>query len=226
MINKKGRAMNAGQLREVEYVEIPTVSEDRAKRLARLGNKHAVPNAYRAPLPTVESAVVRAERLGLDLRFEPGQDAGPRALFGSAQQALLFAMTLDGNPARPVQSRMVDATNGSRELAGLDGAAQAGMILNALKGLGKLPVATMIASCTAPYAPMHLSVAVLLGTPNQPQLAWRRQSHQPRSAPSDCRGVRAQVESELCASHCNHGQNLRRPEDIVRRNRKGSQGRP
>ncbi len=147
MINEKGRAMNAGQLREIEYVEIPTVSEDRSKRLARLGDKHTVPNAYRAPLPTVESAVMRAERLGLDMRFETEAEAGTQPLFHSAQQALVFAVTCDGSPARPVQSRMVDATNGSRELAGLDGAAQAGMILNSLEGLGKLPVATMIASC-------------------------------------------------------------------------------
>src|SRR5260221_13937480 len=110
--------MNAAQ---DEYVQIPTVTETRSERLSRLANQHPVPNAYRAPLPTSGSAVERAERLGLDLRFEPGQEAGSRALFGSAQQALLFAVTLEGNPARPVQSRMVDTVNGSRELAGLDG---------------------------------------------------------------------------------------------------------
>jgi hypothetical protein len=139
--------MNTALAPTDDYVEIPTSATDRRQRLARLATQHTVPNAYRQPLPTASSAVERAVVLGLDVRSGPGSEDRPEPLFHSAHEALRFAVTLDGNPARPIQSRMVDATDGSRALAGLDAAAQAGMILNALEGLGKFPVAVMIASC-------------------------------------------------------------------------------
>jgi hypothetical protein len=69
----------------------------------------------------------------------------PTPLFGSARAAMRFAVTRDGNPCRPVQSRMTDTTTGKRELAGLDGAAQAGMILNIVGTHGPLAVAVMTA---------------------------------------------------------------------------------
>ena len=66
-------------------------------------------------------------------------------LFLSAHAAIRFAVTRDGSPARPIQSRLTDASTGARDLAGLDGAAQAGMIMNILGALGPLAVATLVA---------------------------------------------------------------------------------
>lgn len=81
----------------------------------------------------------------------PGEDV----TFPNAKRALLFAVTIEGNPARPASSRMVDATMGGRGLAGLDRAAQAGMILNILESLGKLQIATLIASAAPRALPCH-----------------------------------------------------------------------
>jgi hypothetical protein len=75
----------------------------------------------------------------------------------SAQSGIRFAVTREGSAARPLQSRMTDASNGARDLAALDGAAQARMIMNILGALGPLAVATLVADvaprttkCTCP----------------------------------------------------------------------------
>ena len=67
------------------------------------------------------------------------------ALFKSAEQAVRFALSRDGNPPRPASSRMLDATTGRREFSALDQAAQAGMILNIVEGGGRFSMAVMTA---------------------------------------------------------------------------------
>ena len=76
-------------------------------------------------------------------------------LFLSARTAVRFAVTREGNAPCPLASWMADATTGSRDLAGLDGAAQAGMIMNILGALGPLAVATLVAD----VAPRTMSCA-------------------------------------------------------------------
>jgi hypothetical protein len=66
-------------------------------------------------------------------------------LFVSARNAIRFAVTREGAPARPPASRMLDAMTGARDFAGLDGAAQAGMILNIIEAFGKMEFAALVA---------------------------------------------------------------------------------
>lgn len=67
------------------------------------------------------------------------------ALFNDARSALRFAVCLEGSPERPAMNRLWDKMAGGRGLAGLDAAAQAGMILHILKGLGPLYFAALVA---------------------------------------------------------------------------------
>ena len=67
-------------------------------------------------------------------------------LFMSAKNAIRFAVTRDGAPSRPMSSRMLDTMMGSRDFAGLDGAAQAGMIMSMLAPVGPIQIAVLIAS--------------------------------------------------------------------------------
>ena len=72
------------------------------------------------------------------------------ALFHSARAAVRFAVTRHGSPPRPMMSKMVGSSIGpSRGLSGLDGAAQAGMIMNVVRRLGELYKSVLVAS-TAP----------------------------------------------------------------------------
>lgn len=110
--------------------------------------------ALELPVPSlglshsIRLAIARATRY-VDIRLAPEHEP----LFRSAHKAVLFAVTRSGSPARPISSRMVDVTTGSRDLAGLDGAAQAGMILNVLECLGKLPVAALVADVAPRSSP-------------------------------------------------------------------------
>lgn len=79
-------------------------------------------------------------------------------LFRTAAEAVRFAVTREGLPPRPVMarmiaSRMIDTVSGRRDLVGLDAAAQAGMVLNVIEGLGRLTVAALIASCAPRIIP-------------------------------------------------------------------------
>jgi hypothetical protein len=75
--------------------------------------------------------------------------------FPNAAAAIRFAVTRVGSPQRPASSRMLDASLGGRSLSGLDAVAQAGMILNALEPLGRLPVATLIAASAPRTLPCY-----------------------------------------------------------------------
>ena len=74
-------------------------------------------------------------------------------LFHSAHAALLFALNFSSEQYdRPMMNRMASPTLGSgRGLAGLSGAAQAGMIRSEIKSMGKLAEAILIAR----LAPRH-----------------------------------------------------------------------
>ncbi len=74
-------------------------------------------------------------------------------LFRSANAAVVFALTRDGNPCRPVQSRMCDTTTGRTDLAGVDGAGMAGIIMSRLSWMGRLGVACLVASVAKPSRP-------------------------------------------------------------------------
>jgi hypothetical protein len=80
------------------------------------------------------------------------QPSGPDRIGGdgpflSARNAVKFMVTMDGAPRRPLSSRMLDRSMSASEFAGLDGAAQAGMILYHVERLGRLRAAIVIASC-------------------------------------------------------------------------------
>jgi hypothetical protein len=98
----------------------------------------------------LQAAIHRAKRMAASGRLvrlvKPEAVDDGKPLFPTAHHAVLFAGTREGASARPIASRMVGAETGARDLAGLDGAAQAGMILNVLEGLGRVPVAALIAS--------------------------------------------------------------------------------
>jgi hypothetical protein len=75
---------------------------------------------------------------------------GEPALFGDAWQAVRFAMTRTGAPSRPIMNRMTDTSLPETGLAGLDGAAQAGIIVSLMHRLGPVAEASLIATC-APH---------------------------------------------------------------------------
>lgn len=72
-------------------------------------------------------------------------------LFSSAWEAVSFAVTRVGAPSRPLMNRMTDATLPDTGLGGLDGAAQAGIIMSALHRLGTVEEAALVAAC-APHS--------------------------------------------------------------------------
>jgi hypothetical protein len=77
------------------------------------------------------------------------EDAAP--LFHSAFQALRFAVTRIGGASRPIMNRMTDKNIAESGLGGLDGAAQAGIIMSVIHPLGRVAEAALIASC-APHS--------------------------------------------------------------------------
>lgn len=89
-------------------------------------------------------------------------DSGPpltwaTPLFANAREAVRFAVTREGAPARPYMSRFndkVDLLRRSLDLSGLDQAAQAGLILSALRfQIGALSLASITAACAPPIVP-------------------------------------------------------------------------
>lgn len=70
-------------------------------------------------------------------------------LFHSAQSALTFAYSYAGYPSRPILYRLATPTHHGNGLAGLDGAAQSGMIRAEAATLGPIAEAVFIAR----YAP-------------------------------------------------------------------------
>jgi hypothetical protein len=143
--------MNA-EAADYEYVEVAETPETRARRekaerLNALAQKHPIPNEWRDPRRIVVVHTVDNRAYAV-----PRDQVGNVPLFTSARTALLFS-TKDGAPPRPASSRMLDATTGARDFEGLDGAAQAGMILNILEGQGRLAVAVLIASCVRGTTP-------------------------------------------------------------------------
>ena len=81
----------------------------------------------------------------------PMHDADEPAPFHSAESALRFALSREGQPGRPLASRMTDASGPRGSFVGLDAAAQAGMILAAVQPIGPVKNAVLRAK-VAPSA--------------------------------------------------------------------------
>ena len=121
-----------------EYVEVVDIAGNKARRPMPIADD--VPIAHVAP-----DAVLHIE-----------DKFGEDVLFQSAREAIRFAATREGNPKPPLSSRMVATTPGTRVLrvlAGLDAAAQAGMIMNVIGSLGRLAVAILIADAAPQSMP-------------------------------------------------------------------------
>ena len=86
-------------------------------------------------------------------------------LFRSTQDALLFAFRHAGQAYdRPLMLRMADASRGSGAgLAGLDGAAQAGMIRAEVAALGRLHEAVLVARFADRAIPCQCKAACCSG---------------------------------------------------------------
>jgi hypothetical protein len=86
-------------------------------------------------------------------------------LFASAHAALTFAFHFsEGAYDRPVMNRMADTTRGEGSgLAGLDGAAQAGMVRQEIQQLGPLKVALLIARSAPPTVPCDCKASCCSG---------------------------------------------------------------
>lgn len=90
-------------------------------------------------------------------------------LFSSAHAALVFALNYSGQAYdRPMMNRLAaPATGSGKGLAGLDGAAQSGMIRAEIKALGKLAEAILIARIAPRWMPCACRAACCSGrTPN------------------------------------------------------------
>lgn len=106
---------------------------------------------------SLQASLARAARMvACPIKYPPGQEPAEfttqlfeRPLFDSSRKAVLFAVTREGNPARPYFSRILDKTIGGAGtgLSGNDGAAQAGVIMSVIRRLGTVSTATLIASC-------------------------------------------------------------------------------
>lgn len=86
-------------------------------------------------------------------------------LFPSAQAALTFAFHFtEGSIDRPMMNRMADTVQGTGSgLAGLDGAAQAGMIRQEVKEMGPLKEALLIARWAPPTMPCDCNASCCSG---------------------------------------------------------------
>lgn len=94
------------------------------------------------------------------------------ALFASAEQAVRFALSRDGNPPRPASSRMLDAMTSRREFSALDQAAQAGMIINLVEGAGRFAMAVMTAAVAPRSTPCNCRRPCCSG--KSKNLEWHR----------------------------------------------------
>lgn len=74
--------------------------------------------------------------------MDAAEDPAP---FHSAEGALRFALSREGQPGRPLASRMTDTSGPRSSLVGLDAAAQAGMIISALQPIGAVKYAILCA---------------------------------------------------------------------------------
>lgn len=93
-------------------------------------------------------------------------------LFESAHGALVFAFNFSGQCYdRPMMNRLASPAVGSgKGLVGLDGAAQAGMILAEVQTLGKLAEAIIIARIAPRSVPCHCRSACCAG--HKPNKEW------------------------------------------------------
>lgn len=90
------------------------------------------------------------------------------APFHSAEAALRFALTREGQPGRPLASRMTDASGPRSSFVGLDAAAQAGMIVGALQPIGRVKYAVLCAKVAPSTVPCACRRACCRGwLPNQ-----------------------------------------------------------
>lgn len=94
------------------------------------------------------------------------------ALFSSAHAAMVFAFNFSGQCYdRPMMNRMASPTFGTgKGLAGLDGAAQAGMIRAEVQTLGKLAEAILIARVAPRSSPCHCRQSCCSG--QKPNKEW------------------------------------------------------
>lgn len=93
-------------------------------------------------------------------------------LFASTHAALTFCLNfVEQQYERPMMNRLASPVVGSgKGLAGLDGAAQAGMIRSELRRLGRLDESVLIARCATPSLPCSCGHACCSG--EKPHREW------------------------------------------------------
>ena len=99
--------------------------------------------------------------------MDAAEDPAP---FHSAEAALRFALSREGQPGRPLASRMTDVT-GPRNFAGLDAAAQAGMILSTVRPIGSPAFDALCAEVAPPTIPCYCRMPCCSG--RRPNRIWR-----------------------------------------------------
>ena len=118
----------------------------------------------------------RGSNRSADSRSDSGSNGGSDGagpLFASAEAALRFALNFRADHyVRPVMNRHAAPACGvGKGLAGLDGAAQAGMIRRALSALGSHAEAVLVARMAVPRQRCECGAACCAGT--RPNPVWR-----------------------------------------------------
>lgn len=143
-----------------------------------LGLSASDPDDRPGPIPQyyssgLQAAIAKARRQA-NVMFRPNasSEAPAMPLFANARNAVIFAVTRDGAPARPPASKMTDTTSSGRELIGLDATTQAGYILGEIRRLGQLWEAVLIASCVPKEIPCQCKRLCCSG--KTPSFDWAR----------------------------------------------------
>ena len=146
-------ATDRGPVRQKRYR--PTQEQrDQVQVFLRAGiHQHEVAKVLGITQSTLDKHF--AAELNAHSQSTPGRPVS-ESLFRDARSAIRFAVTCEGNPGRPLSSRMVDPTRSGRDFyQGLDAAAQAGFIMGKLGALGRLRVAVLVAGCGPSRVPCH-----------------------------------------------------------------------
>lgn len=123
----------------------------------------------------LQAAIRRAKRFAGEARQarrDVGIPVAEAPLFSEAREAVQFAAALNGSPARPLASRMVDTVSGQYELSGYDAVAQAGLIFDVLSPLGPLAIAVLVASSAPRSEPCECRRPCCIG--HKPNPDWRQ----------------------------------------------------
>jgi hypothetical protein len=140
---------------------------------------------------------------------EPEAD-GESPPFHSAQAAIRFALLLNGQPSRPLMSRMCDTVTGDRPFAGLDRAAQAGIIVSVLKReLTRTPFAALSADALPSDSRCFCRSPCCSGWRVHP--GWKDAVEQLAHDASEIlpkrvgQRLRAEIVAKICSEKAHHG---------------------